>query len=157
VLDVERAEPRRHPAGVFAPAGAEGAAIGSALAAELYDLPILRDSVQDMAGNATRFVVIAHDHAPRTGRDKTTLAFTLKEGRGALKRALEVFEQAGITLSRIESRPSRQRAWDYVFLCDIEGHTAEPVVREALDALGAICPSVTWLGSYPVAEGVVAP
>ncbi|HEU4536982.1 MAG TPA: prephenate dehydratase [Polyangiaceae bacterium] len=136
---------------------AEGAAIGSALAAEIYDLPVLRESVQDMAGNATRFVVLARDHAPRTGRDKTTLAFSLKEGRGALKRALEVFEQAGITLTRIESRPSRQRAWDYVFLCDIEGHASEAPVREALDSLGTLCPTVTWLGSYPAAEGVIAP
>ncbi len=136
---------------------AEGAAIGSALAAEIYDLPVLRESVQDMAGNATRFIVVARERAPRTGRDKTTLAFSLKEGRGALKRALEVFEAAGITLTRIESRPSRQRAWDYVFLCDLEGHADEPGVRAAIDALGTVCPSVTWLGSYPAAEGVTAP
>ncbi|HEU4403668.1 MAG TPA: prephenate dehydratase [Polyangiaceae bacterium] len=141
-----------------AAADTEGAAIGSALAAEIYDLPVLRESVQDMAtGNATRFIVIAREHAPRTGRDKTTLAFSLKEGRGALKRALEIFEQGGISLTRIESRPSRQRAWDYVFLCDLEGHADEAPVRAAIDALGGVCPSVTWLGSYPAAEGVTAP
>jgi chorismate mutase / prephenate dehydratase len=136
---------------------AEGAAIGSSLAAEIYDLPILRESVQDMTSNATRFIVLAHDHAPRTGRDKTTLSFSLKEGCGALKRVLEVFERANINLTRIESRPSRQRAWDYVFLCDLGGHIDDPPVRAAVDELGGICPSVTWLGSYPVAEGVTAP
>jgi chorismate mutase/prephenate dehydratase len=140
-----------------AAADPEGAAVGSPLAAEIYDLPIVRASVQDMTGNATRFVVLAADPAPRTGRDKTTLAFSLKEGRGALKRALEVFEQAGINLTRIESRPSRLRAWEYVFLCDLEGHADDPPVRAALEALGAACTSVTWLGSYPVAEGTTGP
>jgi chorismate mutase/prephenate dehydratase len=126
-----------------------GAAIGSALAAELYGLPLLRERIQDHEGNATRFVMLATEDAPRTGRDKTTLVFSVRDGRGALRRVLELFDGHEINLSRIESRPSRQKAWDYVFLVDLEGHRDDDNVKRALEALGEKCPMVRSLGSYP--------
>jgi chorismate mutase/prephenate dehydratase len=130
-------------------ADANGAAIGSRLAAELYDLPVLRDKVQDVAENATRFVMLATEDAPRTGHDKTSLAFAVHDARGALLRVLEVFDRNDINLTRIESRPSRQRVWDYVFLADLDGHREDENVRAALAVLDDKCPMLRILGSYP--------
>jgi chorismate mutase/prephenate dehydratase len=126
-----------------------GAAIGSRLAAEIYELGILREQIQDRAENATRFIVIAPGDAPRTGRDKTTIAFSVAEGRGSLRRVLGVFDDAAINLTRIESRPSRARQWDYVFIADLEGHRTDAHVAAAFDALRAQCDLVKVLGSYP--------
>jgi chorismate mutase/prephenate dehydratase len=130
------------------------AAIGSALAGELQGVPILRERIQDQEGNATRFVVLATEDAPRTGRDRTTLVFSLRDGRGALRRVLEVFDTHDVNLTRIESRPSRQKAWDYVFLVDFEGHREDDDVKCALAALESRCPMVRSLGSYPRAPGI---
>lgn len=125
------------------------AAIGSRLAAEMYGLEVMRVGIHDRPENATRFFVIAASDAPRTGTDKTSLAFSVREGRGSLRRILGVFDDAGINLTRIESRPSRQKRWDYVFLADLEGHRTDPVVASALDALRAQSDMVKVLGSYP--------
>jgi chorismate mutase/prephenate dehydratase len=130
-------------------ADANGAAIGSRLAAELHGLAVLRERIQDMEEEKTRFVMLATEDAPRTGEDKTTLAFSVRDGRGALRRALEVFDDEEISLSRIESRPSRQKAWDYVFLAELEGHRQDAHVARALAKLGEKCPMVRLLGSYP--------
>lgn len=130
-------------------ADAAGAAVGGRLAAELYGLPVLRDRIQDLDENVTRFVLLGTDDAPRTGHDKTTLAFAVHDGRGALRRVLEVFDENAISLTRIESRPSRQKAWDYVFLADLEGHRDDANVRAAVETLSARCPMLKNLGSYP--------
>jgi chorismate mutase/prephenate dehydratase len=126
-----------------------GAAIASALAAEMHNLSIVRTSIQDFAENVTRFVLIGQQDAPRTGNDKTTLAFSLKDGRGALRRVLDIFDHEEINLSRIESRPSQKKAWDYVFLVDIEGHRDDESVQRAFAVLEERCPLVRHLGSYP--------
>jgi chorismate mutase/prephenate dehydratase len=128
---------------------ARGAAIGSRLAGELYGLPVLRERVQDVPENRTRFVVLAKEDAPRTGNDKTTLVFSVRDGRGALRKVLEVFDDHEINLTRIESRPSRQKAWDYVFLVDLEGHREDQPVALAMKELALRCPMVRHLGSYP--------
>jgi chorismate mutase/prephenate dehydratase len=126
-----------------------GAALGSRLAGELYGLPALCENVQDNHDNATRFLVIGKTDAPPTGDDKTTLAFRLDDGPGALRRALGAFEEEGISLSRIESHPSREKAWGYVFLCDLLGHRQDARVKAALERLSERVAWVKMLGSYP--------
>jgi chorismate mutase/prephenate dehydratase len=134
-----------------------GAVIGSPLAGELYGLPVLRERVQDRPENATRFVVIAKEDAKRTGHDKTSLAFSLRDEKGALRRVLTVLEDLGLNLSRIESRPSRQKAWDYVFLVDLEGHRDDAPVKTGIAQLTALCAMVKVLGSYPRARSPLLP
>ena len=126
-----------------------GAAIGSRFAAELHGVPVLRERVNDVEHNATRFALLApHDAAP-TGDDRTTIAFAVHDERGALLRVLEIFDRNGVNLSRIESRPSRQRAWDYVFVADLEGHRQDANVARAMSALATSCPMFSAFGSYP--------
>jgi chorismate mutase/prephenate dehydratase len=125
------------------------AAISSPLAAELNGLRIIRASIQDSAENATRFLVIAKADAGSTGHDKTSLVFSTAHSRGALRQALEIFDRAGINLSRIESRPAPGRRWEYVFLTDLEGHRQDPAVAQALSQLEAQCSMVRVLGSFP--------
>jgi len=125
------------------------AAISSPLAAELNGLNVIREGIQDSAENATRFLVIAREDAPRTGRDKTSLVFSTAHSRGALRQALEIFDRAGINLSRIESRPAPGRRWEYVFLTDLEGHREDEAVANALRELEEMCSMVRVLGSFP--------
>lgn len=125
------------------------AAISSPLAAELNGLRVLVAGIQDYAENATRFVVIGKSDAPRTGHDKTSLVFSTAHSRGALRKALEIFDRAGLNLSRIESRPAPGRRWEYVFLTDLEGHREDEAVAGALAELGQLCSTVRVLGSYP--------
>jgi chorismate mutase/prephenate dehydratase len=133
------------------------AAVASELAGRLYDLKVAGSKIQDASPSITRFLVIkrpdpAGTLAAPSGRDKTSILFGLKEAPGALYRALAPLAEAGITLSRIESRPSRRRAWEYVFFIDVEGHVNDPALRAALDASGrfhAQCSLVKVLGSYP--------
>jgi chorismate mutase / prephenate dehydratase len=125
------------------------AAISSPLAAELNGLRVLVAGIQDNAENATRFVVIAKSDAPRSGRDKTSLVFSTAHSRGALRQALEIFDRAGLNLTRIESRPAPTRRWEYVFLTDLEGHREDAAVTRALGELERHCSTVRVLGSYP--------
>lgn len=129
-----------------------GAAISGSLASEIYGVPILRERIQDQPENATRFVVLATEDAPRTGNDKTSVAFSVHDGRGALRKVLSVFEDAGVNLTRIESRPSKKAQWDYVFMSDLEGHRSDAHVAAAIRQIEASCPFVRVLGSYPRAE-----
>jgi chorismate mutase/prephenate dehydratase len=131
---------------------ARGAAIASELASELYGVPVLRERIQDSSENFTRFIIISHEDATRSGDDKTSIAFSLRDGRGALLRVLAVFDEEGINLSRIESRPSREKPWDYVFLAELEGHRDDAGVGRAMSRLREKCPMVKHLGSYPRAR-----
>jgi chorismate mutase/prephenate dehydratase len=128
------------------------AAIGADIAAEIHDVPILRAAVHDRRENATRFVVVAREDAPPSGTDRTTLAFGVRDRKGALRRVLTDFEDAGVNLTRIESRPSRKKAWHYVFLVDVEGHRADPALRRAIDASKKHVDFVKIVGSYPRAQ-----
>jgi len=134
-----------------AQADERAAAIGNKLAAEIFALAIAGERIQDRPEHATRFVVLATQDAPRTGVDKTTLAFSLPDAgaRGALKRVLEVFDQAEVNLSRIESRPRSGKPWEYLFWVDVEGHRLDPSVATLIGQLRARCEVVKVLGSYP--------
>jgi chorismate mutase/prephenate dehydratase len=125
------------------------AAIGADIAAELHDVPIKRTNIQDRRENATRFVVLAHEDAPPSGRDRTTLAFGVQHHKGALRKVLTDFEDAGVNLTRIESRPSRKAPWQYVFLVDVEGHRTDPALAAALRAAKKSAAFLKVVGSYP--------
>lgn len=127
------------------------AAIASRVAADLYDVPIVAENIQDNADNITRFLVIGETANARLGegRDKSSYVFTLRDEVGALIRAQTPFSSRGINLTKIESRPSRRKLWDYYFFIDILGHNEDPAVQAAVDELSKICPMVKWLGSYP--------
>jgi chorismate mutase/prephenate dehydratase len=125
------------------------AAIASPLAAELNCLNVIREAIQDDAENATRFVVIARTDGARSGSDKTSLVFSTAHSRGALRQVLEIFDVAGLNLTRIESRPAPGRRWEYVFLTDLEGHREDEAVARALREVGERCSMVRVLGSYP--------
>ena len=125
------------------------AAVGSVLAAEAHNLNVLARSIQDARTNATRFIVLGRAWAGRTGKDKTSVVFSVKDRPGVLRDALAAFAEEGINLTRIESRPSRKRAWTYVFFADFEGHPDEERVKRALEALEEHCPYVSLIGAYP--------
>ena len=131
------------------------AAVGSVLAAEAHHLNVLARSIQDARTNATRFIVLGREWAGRTGRDKTSVVFSVKDRPGVLRDALAAFAEEGINLTRIESRPSRKRAWTYVFFADFDGHPEEERVQRALAALEEHCPYVSLIGAYPAASAEV--
>jgi chorismate mutase/prephenate dehydratase len=128
------------------------AAVASELAGQLYDLKVAKRKIEDEVRNVTRFLVIGREPAPATGRDKTSILFSLKDAAGVLFKVLQPLSEAGVNLSRIESRPSRKKLWDYVFFIDIDGHTSEAPVQQALGALEERCDFVKVLGSYARAE-----
>jgi len=125
------------------------AAIASQYAAQLYDLKIVRERIEDQVNNVTRFLVIGKKITDPTGDDKTSLMFAVKDEPGILYRMLEPFARRGINLCKIESRPMKRKAWEYVFFLDLLGHVTEPAVSEAVDELKGYCQFVKILGSYP--------
>jgi chorismate mutase / prephenate dehydratase len=132
------------------------AAVGSRLAAEL-GLLVVRERIQDHEGNATRFVVVGKELTAPSGHDKTTLVFSTPHERGALRRVLEVFDEEGLNLTRIESRPLRGQLWQYAFFTDLEGHRDDPPVKSALERLRQGGAMVRVLGSYPRAQSLRPP
>ncbi len=130
-------------------AGQGAAALGGALAAELNGLEILDAGIQDRATNTTRFLVIGEKTCPPTGSDRTSILFSVQDKPGALVSALQSFEQCKINMSKIESRPSKQKDWEYVFYVDLGGHCEDDSVAQALEELRRHCSLVKLLGSYP--------
>ncbi len=128
------------------------AAIGGLLAAEKYDLAILEQDIQDNAANATRFLVLGRQCSPPTGADRTSLMVSISHKVGALHHALAAFRRNRINLTKIESRPSKRKAWEYYFFIDCDGHTQERKVAKAIELLGHECSYVKVLGSYPNTE-----
>jgi chorismate mutase/prephenate dehydratase len=131
----------------------DAAAIGSALAGQLYGLPVLRAQIQDMADNRTRFFVVGLQSPTRSGRDKTSLLFSLRHQAGALHRALGALVEHGINMTFIQSHPTKQTPWEYMFFVDIQGHLEQPEVSAALSALRDHTLTLRVLGSYPEAGG----
>jgi len=127
------------------------AAIAGKSAAEIYGLHVLANEIEDRSDNTTRFLVIGRKLFSPSGFDKTTLLVSAGDtkGSGALFRLLEPFAEHGVNMTRIESRPSQRRLWDYVFFFDIEGHVSDPAVAKALAALEQRASLFKVLGSYP--------
>ncbi|KAF0094384.1 MAG: chorismate mutase / prephenate dehydratase [Puniceicoccaceae bacterium 5H] len=132
------------------------AAIASKGAAELYDVPVVEEGINDKFDNVTRFLVIGTHSGPpsKSCADKTTIVFTLPDNSpGALIKALFPLSMRGINISKIESRPSRRKLWDYYFYVDVTGHRDDQKLGEALKELEEYCPFMRWLGSYPDTTG----
>ena len=125
------------------------AAIASDTAAELYGLVILDANIEDEPDNTTRFLVIGTQAALPSGNDKTSLLISVRNRPGALYRMLRPLADHGISMTRIESRPSRQAMWEYVFYIDVDGHREDAAVAAALEALEQEAFAVRVLGSYP--------
>ncbi len=125
-----------------------GALVGR-MAAEEYGLGIIEPSVQDNPDNTTRFLVISPTFPAPTGDERTALMFTVRNEPGALFHALEPFNRLHISMSKIESRPSKGRAWEYFFFVDVDGHASDVPLREAIHELTKHCTQVKVLGTYP--------
>ncbi len=132
----------------------KAAAIAGALAAELRGMPVLAEGVQDNKDNVTRFLVIGRQASARREEVsyKTSVVLSVKDRVGALQEALAPFSDRNLNLSKIESRPSRRKAWDYYFFVDFLGHREDSLVSEALRELETNCPFIKCLGSYPDSE-----
>ncbi|EDP75953.1 prephenate dehydratase [Hydrogenivirga sp. 128-5-R1-1] len=124
-------------------------AVASEVASYTYHLNIVASNIQESSDNFTRFLIVSKREMKPTGKGKTSLIFAVRDEPGALYRALEAFYEEGVNLTKIESRPSRRRAWDYVFFVDLEGHREDERVRRVLKKLGERTQMVKILGSYP--------
>jgi chorismate mutase/prephenate dehydratase len=128
------------------------AAIASLKAGAQNGLTSIASGIHDLAHNTTRFLVIGPEDAAPTGKDRTSIVFSIKDRVGALYKMLEPFHKAHINLTKIESRPSKKKAWDYYFFVDLEGHAQDRRVSRALEQLEDMCKYLKILGSYPVME-----
>jgi hypothetical protein len=125
------------------------AALASPWAAQIYRLVVRQRDVQDRSGNSTRFYLLGQEPARATGKDKTSLLFTLPHRAGALHRALGVLAAKGLNLLKVESRPAPGKPWEYVFFVDVRGHIDRPDFHRALQKLEKQTQDLRILGSYP--------
>ncbi|MBC7130218.1 prephenate dehydratase [Candidatus Bathyarchaeota archaeon] len=130
----------------------DAAAVASERAAKIYGMRILAKDIGDSANNYTRFFVLSKSDAPYTGKDKTSIIFSIKSYPGSLYRVLGEFANRNINLTKIESRPTKQAPWEYNFYLDFEGHRTEKRCQEALEAIKDKTNFVKILGSYPAAS-----
>ncbi len=135
-----------------ASADEQAAALCPALAAEITGLPILVEHTEDNPSNRTRFLVLGYNEPEPTGRDKTSVMFSVHHRSGALFRAMAAFEKYDVNLTMIESRPAKMAVWEYVFYVDVQGHVRDDNVARALKQLKEQTLFLTVLGSYPAAE-----
>ncbi len=127
----------------------KAAAIASELAAKTYGTNILKEGIEDNPNNFTRFLVLAKKDSNPTGADRTSILFSVQHIPGALNKALEVFARRRINLTKIESRPTKDKPWEYIFFCDFEGHRTDKKLSEALEELENSTIFLKILGSYP--------
>ena len=127
----------------------DGAAVASARAAEIYEMKILAREIEDNPNNFTRFFVLAKNDSPPTGKDKTSIVFSVKHKPGALFDAMKEFADSKINLTKIESRPTRQKAWEYNFYLDFEGHRQDKIVKDTLARLEKYTLFLKVLGLIP--------
>lgn len=137
-------------AAVKATMDSSAAAIASEFAAQHYELRVVAPQIEDSSKNYTRFLTIGRASPPPSGQDKTSILFSIKDKVGALYDILSPFKSRSINLSKIESRPTKKKPWEYIFYVDLGGHTSEPHVKEALEELKENCFFVKILGSYPL-------
>ncbi len=130
----------------------ESAAIAGEQASEIYGLKFLKKHIEDHPNNMTRFVVLGRKSPERSGSDKTSLLFSVKDEAGILFKMLEPFSRQGINLTKIESRPIKKKAWQYIFFLDIDGHMEDKKVARAIQELESRCLFLKILGSYPKAS-----
>jgi chorismate mutase/prephenate dehydratase len=128
------------------------AALGGVLAAEKYGLKLLAQDIQDNSVNVTRFIVLGRTCSPPTGDDRTSLMLSVADKAGALHEAIAAFKRFKINMTKIESRPSKRKAWEYFFFIDCAGHYQDAKVAKAIQHLGKHCNFVKILGSYPNTE-----
>ena len=140
-----------------AAADPECAAVGSLLSAEVYGLAVVAASIEDRRDNSTRFLVIGGDPPPPSGRDLTSIVFTIRRDEaGALFRLIEPFSREAVNLTSIQLRPIKGKPWEYLFFIDCEGHRSEASVHRALEAATRVAYSTRVLGSFPRAESELA-
>ena len=130
----------------------DGAAIASARAAEIYGMKIIASEIEDNPNNFTRFFILSRQDSPPSGNDKTSIVFSVKHEPGTLYEFLKELAIRNINLTKLESRPTRQKPWDYNFYLDFEGHRQDKASREALEYLEETSLFVKVLGSYPKAK-----
>ena len=128
------------------------AAIAGKIAADTYGLQVLFESIQDQQHNSTRFLILANASTLSTGKDKTSLLVYTENKPGALFRVLQPFEELQISLTKIETRPSKKEAWEYVFFIDFEGHAEDEKIKTLFAKLKACTAEIKILGSYPSAK-----
>jgi chorismate mutase/prephenate dehydratase len=125
------------------------AAIAGKAAADIYQLQIIVSHIENNVNNVTRFAILGKEDVPPTGCDKTSLLLSTSNEAGSLYRLLQIFAENGVSMTRIESRPSRQGIWEYVFFIDVEGHIEDTPVKNALETLKSHTTLFKHLGSYP--------
>ena len=128
------------------------AAIASEAAAEIHKLTILESNIEDQPDNMTRFIVLSRSENVRTGDDKTTIFFSIKDRVGALAEIMEAFKRSGINMTWIQSRPSKRKPWDYIFWADLAGHYRDENLARALARASEMCHRLEVCGSFPVAR-----
>ena len=130
----------------------KSAAISSESAANLYDLNIIAKSIEDSRDNWTRFFVLGNSSSGRTGKDKTSIILTIKDKVGALYNILSQFSKSKINLTKIESRPTKKKVWQYIFFVDFDGHIEDKKVINTIEKIKENCIFLKVLGSYPKGE-----
>ena len=132
----------------------KAAAIGSKLAATIYNVKVLAEGIEDSAHNVTRFLVMGRQIPKRTGKDKTSILVSIKDKVGALYQMLDPIRKNKINMTKIESRPSKKKAWDYYFFIDLEGHVEDARVKKTLNQIESQVRYLKVLGSYPTVQHV---
>jgi chorismate mutase/prephenate dehydratase len=132
----------------------DAAAVAGARAAELYGMHVVAAGIEDSKNNYTRFFILSKKDVPPSGADKTSVVFSVRHEPGALYSALRVLAERGVNLTKIESRPTRQKPWEYNFYLDFEGHRLDTQFAEALESVRPYCLFLRVLGSYPQAKPV---
>jgi len=125
------------------------AAVASSLAAQLYGLKLIESSIEDHIQNYTRFLILSLQSREKTGKDKTSILFSIPHSPGSLFRVLKPFDEKGINLTKIESRPAKNKPWEYIFFLDFEGHATDAPIHETLEEMEDNVLFMKLLGSYP--------